>query len=98
MEGLVESEETSVPQDFGEEARVEQVKDRVLNATDVLVDRQPLINGLLGKGQLTVLGVAVAQEIPAGTHEGVHGVGLPAGRFAAAGAIDIDPLVKLGQR
>ena len=43
-ERLVEVEIAAAPQRPGEEARVEQVQDGVLDAADVLVDRQPVID------------------------------------------------------
>ena len=39
----------------GEEARIEQMQDRVLDAADILVDRQPVIGALSGStGSLVV--------------------------------------------
>ena len=46
--------------------------------------RFSLLNGL------SVLRISEAQEIPGGTHEGVHGVGLPLGRLAAGRAGHVD--------
>ena len=40
-EGLVDARVTGLLHGAGEEARIEQVQDRVLDAADILVDRQP---------------------------------------------------------
>ena len=94
---FIEAEQTAIPQHLGEEAGIEQMQDGVLNAAHVLVHRQPAIDSFAAKGQLDVAGVTEAQEIPAGTHEGVHGVGLAPGRFAAAGTRHLHPGIELGQ-
>ena len=96
-ERFIEAEQAPVPQHLGEEARVEQVQDRVLDAAHVLVHRQPAVNLGALKRQGGVVGIAIAQVVPAGTHEGVHGVGLAPGRLAAAGAGHVHPILQLGQ-
>src|SRR5690606_35309775 len=64
-----------------EEARVEQVQDRVFDTSDVLVDRQPGVGCLPVGGSLRPRR-GEAGEIPGRVHEGIHGVsftlGLPA--------------------
>ena len=82
-EGLVEAQHVHVAQDLGEEARVQQVQDRVLDAADVLVDGHEAVHLVLGKGLFGVVGVGVAQVVPRAAGEGVHGVGLAARRLAA---------------
>ena len=42
-ERLAEPDEAEVVHDLHEEPRVQQVQDRVLDAADVLVDRQPVV-------------------------------------------------------
>ena len=42
-EGLVETEIAALAHGAGEEARIEKMQDRVLDAADILVDRQPMI-------------------------------------------------------
>ena len=42
-----------------------------------------------------VLRVAVAQEVPRGVHEGVHGVGVTLGRAATPGTVHLTPLPSL---
>ena len=87
-----------VGQRLGEEARVHQVQDRVLDAADVLVDRQPVVGGGAVPGGLVVARVEVADEVPGGVDEGVHRVGLAAGRAAAARALGRDPVLGRRQR
>jgi hypothetical protein len=48
----------------GEEAAVEQVEDRVLDATDILVDRQPAIDLLAVGGRGFDPRVGEAREVP----------------------------------
>ena len=96
-EGFIETEQASIAQGFGKEAGIEQVQDGVLNATHVLVHGQPAIHGLAAKWQRGVFGIAVAKEIPAGTHKCVHGVRLPLRRGTATGANNRNPVLELGQ-
>ena len=79
-----------VVQGPGDEAGVEQVQDRVLDAADILVDRQPVV----GRGLVDRLGgvrVGEAGEVPGAVDEGVEGVGLALGRAAAGRAGDVLP-------
>ena len=84
-EGLIDLDQAQIAHDLGPEACVQQVQDGVFHATDVLVHGHPVV-GAAGHHLLAVLGVAIAHEVPGRVHEGVHGVGLTAGRLAAAGA------------
>ena len=70
----------------------------MLDAADVVVDRHPAVNGLLGEGQLLVVGVAVAQVVPARAREGVHRVRDALGRLAALGAGGLVERRVLGER
>ena len=97
-EGLVLVDHAHVAQDLGPEARVEQVENCVLDAADVVVDGHPAVHRLLGEGGLVVVGVDVAQVVPAGAREGVHGVGDALGRLAALGAGGLVELGALGER
>ena len=74
----------------GEEAGIQQVQDRVLDAADILVHRHPVIDRRLH--QRDVGGrAAIAGEIPGAVDEGVERVGLPPGRGAAGRAGDVLP-------
>ena len=85
-EGLVHVEHAEVAEDFGPEARVEQVEDRVLDAADVVVDGHPAVDGSTREGCGGVVRVTIAQVVPAGAREGVHRVGDAPRGTAALGA------------
>ena len=89
-EWFVDGDHLGVVKGLHEEARIEQVQDRVLDAADVLVDRHPVVNLGLVEGQRLVVGVGVAQEVPRRIDEGIHGVGFATGRLAAARARGVD--------
>jgi hypothetical protein len=74
-EGLVAVHQPLVAHQLVEEARVEQVQHRVLDAADVLIHRQPVLGALVEHGRVAVRR-AVAGVVPAGLEEGVEGVGL----------------------
>ncbi|MNM85287.1 hypothetical protein D3C81_973990 [compost metagenome] len=65
------------------------MQDGVLDATDVLVDRQPVVAALVHRIARTRRGVAGV--VPARLHEGVEGVGLALGRAAAVRAGGLAP-------
>ena len=89
-ERLVSLDDAEVAGDLPEEAGVEEVHDGVLSAAGVLVHGEPRPGALRIDGAGVVVGAEVADEVPVGVHEGVHGVGLAAGGAAAAGAVDMD--------
>src|SRR6266540_5566507 len=76
QERLVKLELAEISQRLHEEARVHQMQDRVLCATGIQVDREPQFHLLRIPGPLALVRRAVAQEIPARVHEGIHGVRL----------------------
>ena len=101
---LVDVHQPQVAHHLGPKARVQQVQDGVLNAAYVLVHAAAA--GLLrlvahpirrtrAHHLLRIGGVAVAHEIPARIHKGVHGVGLaPRGHAAhRAGDTGVKTLV-----
>ena len=67
----------------GEEARIEQMQNRVLDAADVLVDRQPVVGDLAVGRRVLVPRIGEAREVPGRVDEGVHRVGLAPRRPAA---------------
>jgi hypothetical protein len=83
VEGLVQPGMPGRLHRAGEEARIEQVQDRVLDAADILVDRQEAVDdGAVGR-TLGPPGIGEAGEIPGRIDEGVHRVGFaPRGRAA----------------
>ncbi len=97
---LDEVDHPHVVQHLGEEAHVEQVQDRVLDAADVLEDRHPATHIGHLEGPLGVLRRAVAEEVPGRVDEGVHGVGVPGRRATARRAFHLAPLggLRAGQR
>ena len=95
--GFVEVDDVHVPQRLGEEAGVEQMHGGVLDAAGVLIDRQPVAAAAgvprhVGCGQglaRLVVGIDVGVLIPAGAHEGVHGIGLALGAAVALRTIHV---------
>ena len=69
----------------------------VLDATDVVIDGHPTIGSLSGEGQLGVVRIGIAQVVPAGAGEGVHGIGLALGRATADRAGGLVELLALGE-
>jgi len=71
-----------IAHDAGKEARIEQMQDRVLDATDILIDGKPIIRSLT-VCRLFGLRRAETREIPGGIDEGIHRVRLtPRGTLA----------------
>ena len=100
---FVTGDEPLVAQQLVIEAEIQQVQDRVLDAADVLVDRQPVVRPFVDQVGRARRGVA--RVVPARLHEGVEGVGLALGRAAALRAgLDrrigelLDPLEAVGAR
>ena len=89
-ERLLDRQQALVLQGAGDEAGVQQVQDRVLDAADVLVDRHPVVRGFLAHG-LGGLGVGEAGEVPAAVDEGVQRVGLALGLGAAGRTGGVTP-------
>ena len=69
----------------------------MLDAADVVIDGHPTVCRLAGEGQLGVVRVGIAQVIPAGAGEGVHGIGLALGRAAADRAGGLVEVLALGE-
>jgi len=90
-ERLVETDMAGRLHGAGEEAAVEQVQDGMLNAADILIDRQPAIDlGAVGRRGVDPR-IGEARKIPGRVHEGVHGIGLARGWLAAARAGHVLP-------
>ena len=77
-----------VAQGLDEEAAVEQVEDRVLDPTRVLVDGQPVRRGITRPGVRVGRRVEVAEEVPRRVDEGVHRVDVARRVLAAAARAD----------
>ena len=62
------------------------MQDGMLDAADVLIDRQPVIDVFANECMLGVLRVDKSQEVPGRIDERVHGIGVSTGRLAACRA------------
>ncbi len=91
LERLVALDQPFIPHQLVEEARVQQVQHGMLDAADVLVDRQPVFGALVQHRRI-VARRGVAGVVPARLEEGVEGVGLALGRPAAHRAGGVDEL------
>ena len=60
---LIELHQSQVSHDLGPEARIQQVKHGMLNATDVLVHRHPVIIAGIDHG-LVVAWRGISHEVP----------------------------------
>ena len=89
-EGFRDAEVAGRGHGAGKEARIEQVQNGVLDAADILVDRQPGVGGGL-VGRRVGMRCGEAGEIPGRVDKCVHGVGLARCRAAALGADHILP-------
>ena len=76
LERLVKSDVAEVVQELGPKARVKQVPCRVFRAADVQVDLPPIVALAAVTERVFVVGVHVAQEVPAAAGPSGHGVGL----------------------
>ena len=75
-ERFVETEISALAHGAGEEARIEKMQDRVLDAADILVDRQPMIGHRRIVRRRGIVRIGEAHEIPRRIDERVHRVGL----------------------
>ena len=83
-ERLGEPDHAQVVEHLGEEPRVEQVQDRVLDPARVLADRHPPVDVLAAERAVLVPRRAVPEQVPARVDERVHRVGVARGLAAAA--------------
>src|SRR5439155_5915980 len=93
-----EADEPEVVQRLHEEARVDQVHRRVVDAADVLVDGAPPVTELLVERRLVVVRIAVTHEVPGRVDEGVHRLDLAPSLAAAAWASRPHPFLGAGER
>ena len=90
FERLVELASAGFVHGAGEEARIEQMQNRMLDAADILVDRQPVADGVR-IGRHGRVRTAEAREVPGRIDERIHGVGLAHGRRHRNGTCDMLP-------
>ena len=94
--GLLGGNHTDVVQELVPETAVQQMQGGVLHAAVVPVHGTPVVLSVLAHQSIGVVGIHIAQEVPAGTGPLRHGVGLALGSAAAAGAGGVDPIGHLG--
>ena len=97
LEGLIMLNQTQVANNLGEETCVQQVQNCVLHTANVHVDGTPLAHGLRVERSLIEVRGNVAQKVPGGVHEGVHGVRVTASLLATLRAGHDSPVISGGQ-
>ena len=90
-EGLVDTEIAALAHRAGEEARIEKMQDRVLDAADILIDRQPMIGHRRIVRRRGIVRIGEAHEVPRRIDERVHRVGLARRRSVALRTGDVLP-------
>src|SRR5207248_3173304 len=76
-------EKSEVAHHLRKKTRVEQMQNRMLNSTDVLIDGHPRLRRLSRKRELRITRIAIAREIPGRIDESVHRVGFATACAAA---------------
>jgi len=97
LEGLVDGNHAGIEQDLHEKSRVQQMQDGVLDPPGVLVHRHPVVGLRLVERLRRLTRAGVAQEVPGGVDERIHGVGLPPRRLAANRANRVDEALGVQQ-
>ncbi len=64
LDRLIMLNQTHVAHELRPETRIDQVKDGVLHAADVLIDGKPVIHGLAVKRGAIVVHVGITIEVP----------------------------------
>ena len=59
------------------------MQDRMFNAAYILIYRCPVINRFLRKWKFGIFRISVAQVVPGGAKESIHGISLTLSRFTA---------------
>ena len=95
--GFLRGYESAIVEEFVPEARVQQMQRRMLHAAVVPVHGHPVVQRLLPRKGPLVVGVAVAQEVPAGAGPVGHGIRFPNGLSAALWAGGMQPVLRPGQ-
>src|SRR5262245_64593778 len=85
LERLVDRRVPGLVHGAGEEARIEEMQDGVLDAAYILIDREPIADGIRIDWHLRMRRTETC-EVPGRIDESVHGVGLARGRPATARA------------
>ena len=95
--GLLGVDNTDIIEELMPETGIEQMQRGVLHTAVVPIHGAPVLLGLAGEELLVVVGIHIAQVIPAGTGPVGHGVSLTVSGAAALGASGLDPVGHLGQ-
>ena len=85
-------------QDLDEKPRVEEVQDRMLDATGVLIHGHPVVRKLRVERLRALMWAGVAQEVPGRVDKGVHRVCLTARLATALRTLRLPELRALRQR
>ena len=87
----------NVIQELVPEAGVQQMQGGVLHTAVVPVHRRPVIQGFRRCQSVRIVGIHIAQEVPAGAGPLRHGIRLSLSRTATAGAGGVHPVGHFGQ-
>lgn len=96
LEGFLGWHDTDIIEEFVPKTGIEEVKNGVFGTADIDVDRQPLFEQVFIRQFLIVVGVDVAQVVPAGASPLRHGVGFPAA-LDPIFAHHFQPVCQIGQ-
>ena len=91
---LFNADQPHVFQNPCEEARIEKMKDRVLDSADVLVHGHPVVDTLPVQRPFVEIGTGKPVEVPRRLHKGVHRIRFPMRRTAALRAARFDKLLQ----
>ena len=94
---LFEVEVSQIVENHDQEARVHEVQNRVLVASDVAIDGQPPLRQCLVEGPVVEIRGRIAEEVPAGVQEGVRDVRLTTRVGAALWTRGPVPLLDAGK-
>ena len=98
LEGLIDAVQAEVAHGFRPEPCIDEVHLGVLDASTIEIHVHPTRRHTSINGEVGVVGIGVAQEVPRGIHEGVHGVGFSLGWPLALRARGLDKGRSTGQR
>ena len=90
-ERFVDIEVPGLVHGAGEEARIQKMQNRVLDAADILIDRQPFVRSLGRRRRGFVPRIGEAGEVPGRIDEGIHRVGFAPRVAGALRTLDVLP-------
>ena len=95
---LIKIDNSDIMQELCPETRIQQMKNRMLNAADIHVNRQVLVSLFSGDKLFVIVRIHIAQEIPGGAGPLRHGVRLSLGCLSALRAGAVYPIVHVCER